>query len=105
MGAPAQTSCQVYPLCKRHMKLVDALKALKLMQLREGPLLRCGLAAGFNPLHLKTLLSAELSEAFAAYRTEVSEGLYGDMLGNIERLASDGFDYGFVLIEWSDLDS
>jgi FkbH-like protein len=87
------------------MKLVDALKALKLMQLREGPPLRCGLAAGFNPLHLKTLLTAELSEAFAANRIEVSEGLYGDLLGNIERLASDGFDYGFVLIEWSDLDS
>lgn len=87
------------------MKLVDALKTLKLMQLREGPLLRCGLAAGFNSLHLKTFLTAELSEAFTAYRTEISEGLYGDLIGNIERLASNGFDYGFVLIEWSDLDS
>lgn len=86
------------------MKLADALRSIRSMQVREGRSLRCGLATGFNPLHLKTLLTAELSEAFAAYRIEVFEGLYGDLLGNIARLASGHFDYGFVLIEWPDLD-
>lgn len=86
------------------MKLVDALKAVKRMQQREGAILRCGVAAGFNPLHLKTFLAAELSEAFAARTIEVSDGLYGDLAGNIARLASGDFDYGFVLIEWPDLD-
>jgi FkbH-like protein len=87
------------------MKLIDALRVVKAMRLREGSVLRSGLAAGFNPLHLKTFLTAELSEAFTVYRIEIVDGLYGDLLGNIARLASGGFDYGFVLIEWSDLDS
>lgn len=86
------------------MKLVDALKSNRLMQVREDPFLHCGLASGFNPLHLTTFLIAELSEAFGTHRIEVSDGLYGDLLGNIARLASGDFDYGFVLIEWSDLD-
>jgi len=86
------------------MKLVDALRTVKAMQQREGSALRCGVASGFNPLHLKAFLAAELSEVFAAQRIEVSDGLYGDLAGNIERLESGDFDYGFVPIEWPDLD-
>ncbi len=86
------------------MKLVEALNITRAMQQRKLPMLRCFLATGFNALHLKTFLAAELSLVFAEQKIEVLDGLYGDLLGNIDRLAKSDCEIGVVLIEWSDLD-
>jgi len=86
------------------MKLIEALDILKGMKRRKGEALVCSLAAGINPLHLKTFLAAELSLLFADQTIEISEGLFGDFLGNLGRLAKADAEIGIVLMEWSDLD-
>jgi FkbH-like protein len=86
------------------MKLIEALNITRAMQHRKGGALRCFLATGFNALHLKTFLAAELGLLFFNQKIEISDGLYGDISGNIDRLANNDCDFGIVLIEWPDLD-
>lgn len=86
------------------MKLSKALNLVMQMQRRDGSLLPGFLAAGVNPLHLKTFLTAELSLLCPDQRVEIREGLYGDLVGNIRRLSIDGLEFGTVVIEWTDLD-
>jgi FkbH-like protein len=86
------------------MKLIDALTKARFARQREGDPFVCFLAAGFNPLHLETFLTAELADWFPDNRIEISTGLYGDLLGNIRRLEAARPDAGVILIEWSDLD-
>jgi FkbH-like protein len=87
------------------MKLVEALNILQSVKQRRGESFSCFLATGMNPLHLKTFLAAELSLLYLNHRIEIQPGLYGDFLGNLNRLANADTDCGIVLMEWSDLDS
>lgn len=87
------------------MKLVEALGIVKRAKQRDAAPFRCFLAAGMNPLHLSTFLSAELSQVFADRRIELQYGLYGDLLGNVGRLLKAEADAGIVLLEWADLDA
>jgi FkbH-like protein len=86
------------------VKLIEALEILKGTKGRNGGALRCILATGLNPLHLKTFLAAELSLLFADRTIEISDGLYGDLLGNLDRLTKAEAEIGFVLVEWPDFD-
>jgi FkbH-like protein len=86
------------------MKLTEALDILKGVKSRKGELFTCFLATGVNPLHLNTFLAAELGLLFPDQRIEIQHGLYGDFLGNLDRLASKEADSGCVLMEWTDLD-
>lgn len=86
------------------MKLIDAIKIVREMKLRDRSALKCFLAAGLNPLHLKTFLTAELGQLFTDRLIEIQDGLYGGLLGNLDRLAKADVDVGIVLIEWPDLD-
>jgi FkbH-like protein len=87
------------------MKLVEALNILQSEKQRKGESFTCFLATGMNPLHLKTFLAAELSLLYLYQRIEIHQGLYGDFLGNLNRLANADADCGIVLMEWGDLDS
>lgn len=87
------------------MKLVEALAVLKDVKHRSGEAFTCFLATGFNPLHLETFLTAELSLLSADQKIEIQHGLYGDLLGNLSRLAKANADVGIVLMEWADLDA
>lgn len=87
------------------MKLAEALATLKNVKCRSGEAFVCSLAAGFNPLHLSTFLAAELSALFTSQRIEIRHGLYGDLLGNVGRLANGGADCAIVLMEWANLDA
>jgi FkbH-like protein len=60
------------------------------------------LACGFTPLHLHTYLTAHLQLAYPKSRVRVATGLFGDLTGNLERIAS-GVPAA-VILEWSDLD-
>ncbi len=61
------------------------------------------LACGFTPLHLHTFLNAHLQVALPGNAVRITEGLYGDLCGTLERSGeSDGV---VVVIEWPDLDA
>jgi FkbH-like protein len=87
------------------MRLVEALEIIKGMKQRGGESLTCFLATGLNPLHVTTFLSAELGLLFADRNIEIQHGLFGDLLGNVSRLAKADVESGIVLIEWADLDA
>ncbi|HVN94224.1 MAG TPA: HAD-IIIC family phosphatase [Terracidiphilus sp.] len=87
------------------MKLLEALDIVKGMNGREGRALPAYLATGFTSLHLKTFLTAELSKLLPDRTIEVSEGLFGDLLGNLRRFSKSEFEFGAVFLEWCDLDS
>jgi len=54
---------------------------------------------------LETFLAAHLRNFHPDYRVELKSGLFGDLVGNLERLRSEEHDVVAVVIEWSDLDS
>jgi FkbH-like protein len=86
------------------MKLLEALNTLESVKRRNGEPFTCFLATGMNPLHLGTFLSAELGQVYSDQRIDVQRGLYGDFLGNLDRLGNANVDCGLVLMEWADLD-
>jgi len=62
------------------------------------------LAAGFTPLHLKSFFHAHLQQALPDRPVTVSEGLYGDLCGALERAAATPLHGIAVALEWPDLD-
>jgi FkbH-like protein len=86
------------------MKLIEALKIVK-SPLPDGPRrLRIFLACGFTPLHLQTFLEAHLRGRMPDCEPEIGTGLFGDLIGNIERLMPSETDVLAVALEWTDLD-
>jgi FkbH-like protein len=53
---------------------------------------------------LQTFLTARLQLALPDRSLEISTGLYGDFLGNLDLLQQQTVDCGAILLEWSDLD-
>ena len=86
------------------VKLVEALEALKHAPAPESPVLEVQLACGFTPLHFLTFLGAHLCGAFPAHRVAISTGAFGDLPGNLERLAKVQNSTIVVAVEWQDLD-
>ncbi len=87
------------------MKLTEALDLVKNVKARTGEAFTCFVATGFNPLHLNTFLVAELSLLFGADKIEIRQGLYGDLLGNLNKLANAKTHVGIVIMEWADIDA
>src|SRR5271156_3751166 len=87
------------------MNLIDALERLKEPIAQSAPPLRVFLACGFTPLHLETFVAAHLRNFFPAHRIELNSGLFGDLVGNLERLQPEKHDALAVVVEWPDLDS
>ena len=86
------------------MKVSEALQIIHQARPDATPfagLLACGCA----PLHLKTLLHAHLQQRLPQHLVSVSEGLYGDLSGTLERAADHPFHAVALVIEWSDLDA
>jgi len=85
------------------MKLNEALKALAAA--RERPIGHAGfLACGFEPLHLPVFLRACYAERYADRALEVAVGLYGDLLGNLERARQSDATVAWAMLEWADVD-
>jgi FkbH-like protein len=87
------------------VKLVEALNIIKKTKQLQGEPFTCFLATGLNSLHLSTFLAAELSLLFPDRNVGLQHGLYGDLLGNVNRLAKADAEAGIVLLEWADLDA
>ncbi len=62
------------------------------------------LACGFTPLHFQTLLAAELQTRFPQRRVQIETGLYGDLVGSVNRIAIRRPSFAAIIIEWPDLD-
>jgi len=86
------------------VKLIDALEALKLPVAEDAPESKVYLACGFAPLHLRTFLAAQLRTRLPRHRVGVNTGLFGDLIGNIERVGPLGVHALAIVIEWADLD-
>jgi FkbH-like protein len=84
------------------MRLVEALEICRQPAPPDAPRFRAALLCGFTPLHLKTFFEAELRRRLPGRAVRVETGLYGDLLGNIERLGE--VEAAAVALEWADLD-
>jgi FkbH-like protein len=83
------------------MKLAEALKVVQSVP-SHAPPLQVALLCGFTPLHLETFLRAHLCKLFPGRSPNVQTGLYGDLIGNLQRVV--GISAAAVVIEWPDLD-
>jgi FkbH-like protein len=84
------------------MKLADALNVIRAIPADAEPI-TVYLACGFTPLHLKTLLGAEIWQA-SHKKAEILSGLYGDLQGSLRRASQSGADFVACIVEWSDVD-
>jgi FkbH-like protein len=84
------------------MRLIEALELCRRPVSEGAPELNVFLACGFTPLHLPAFLAAALRVLRPGARVEVRTGLFGDLIGNLERV--DSSSTAVVVIEWSDLD-
>lgn len=87
------------------MKLKDALKILHdpAAPKERAPFLGF-LACGFEPLHLKTFVAAHLQQRLPQHEVSVQSGIFGDLLGNLERSQKSRSDGLALVLEWADLD-
>ncbi|MEO8429920.1 MAG: HAD-IIIC family phosphatase [Acidobacteriota bacterium] len=85
------------------MKLIDALAISRRPAAQDAPVTRVSLACGFTPLHLETHLLAHLKLRRPDREVVLTSGLYGDLVGNLERLENDVMD-ACIVVEWADLD-
>ena len=84
------------------MKITEALKLVQAAA-ADAPPFKVTLACGFTPLHLHTFLNAHVQLALPNKVVRLTEGLYGDLCGTVERTGEcDGL---VVVIEWPDLDA
>jgi len=86
------------------MKLVEALKIVNHAPAAAAESFNVFLACGFTPLHLQTFLSAHLQSLLPGRRICIQNGLFGDCLGNLERLPKSLLHAVAVVLEWDDLD-
>jgi FkbH-like protein len=86
------------------MNLLHALELLKQPVAESASDRDLFLACGFTPLHLKTFLAAHLRHSLPNDRIKIGIGLYGDLLGSLERLKPSRGMVVCVLVEWRDLD-
>jgi FkbH-like protein len=87
------------------LTLLEALDIVNASRAQSGPPFPVLLACGFTPLHLATFLHAYLQRSLPARRVHVESGLYGDLIGTLERAAAAAAGTAVVVvIEWADLD-
>lgn len=86
------------------MNLIEALEIIKKPQPEDASSVRVFLACGFTTLHLQTFLNAHLRRLSPATIIEIETGLFGDLLGNLQRLDSSRYSHVVVAMEWADLD-
>jgi len=86
------------------MNLLHALELLKQPISEPVSGRKIYLGCGFTPLHLKTFLTAHLRLCFPNDSVDIETGLYGDLVGNLERLRPSSGLMVCVVVEWVDLD-
>jgi len=100
LGGKGGSAAAAKPAKTMNMKLMEALKIVQ--SAPHAPRLQVALLCGFTPLHLETFLRAQLCKLFPERSPSVQTGLYGDLIGNLKRVAD--VSAVVVVIEWADLD-
>jgi len=85
------------------MKLIEALEILRRAPSQSDPFV-VSLACSFTPLHLQTMLAAEVQLRYPDRKVSVRTGLYGDLPGNLARAAESEGDAAVAILEWQDFD-
>lgn len=87
------------------MKLVEALNLSRRSAPADASTLALALVCGFTPLHLQTYLTAFSKQRRPDANVVVEIGVYGDTLGNFERMVLDRKPGAAALVlEWPDFD-
>jgi FkbH-like protein len=86
------------------MKLIEALEILKQASTEGAIPFEVYMVSSFTPLHLQTFLAAELRKRIPNRSVSISSGLYGDIRGNLTRMAQSKSDGAAIVLEWSDFD-
>jgi FkbH-like protein len=86
------------------MKFAEALKLTQSRRPSDAPCLAVALACGCTAHHLRVFLDAHLRTLLPDREVTVQTGLFGDVLGNLERFADAPTDGLAVVLEWQDLD-
>jgi FkbH-like protein len=86
------------------MKYAEALKISQSRPAAATQPFTVALACGCADYHLAVFLNAHLRARFPQRDVRVSSGLYGDVVGNIQRLGQTKIDAAAVVLEWADLD-
>lgn len=86
------------------MKLIEALKLAQAPAPPEARPFHAYLACGFEPLHLRTFLVAQLRRRLPAHAVALESGNYGDCAGNLRRALQARAEATFLALEWADLD-
>ena len=71
----------------------------------SGPTRTLFLACGFQPLHLATFFQAHAILRLHGEQVRVETGLFGDLLGNLGRVAQSEATAAAVVLEWEDIDA
>jgi FkbH-like protein len=86
------------------MKLSDALQIIRKAASEPREELAVFLVCGFTPLHLQTILAAELQLLYPDRRIVMESGVFGDLIGNLKRIAESRATTAAVILEWQDFD-
>ncbi len=86
------------------MKFAEAIRIVQAKAPAGARPLAVALACGCTAEQLKVFLTAHLKTLFPDRGATVAAGLYGDCLGNLERLRATRAEALAVLLEWPDLD-
>src|SRR5271170_6043726 len=86
------------------MKFAEALKASQLPFPPGARPFHVGLVCGCTANHLQVFLTAHLRALAPDRQVAVQAGVYGDCLGNLDRLTQMQVDGAAVVFEWADLD-
>jgi len=87
------------------MRLIEALEKINAVPVGSRPAESVFLACGFTPLHLKTFLTAALQERSLGNRIVCDTGVFGDLVGNLDRARSLEQRTVAAVVEWADLDA
>jgi FkbH-like protein len=87
-----------------NMKLIEALTIMQKPSKPDADLFSVFIGCSFMPLHLKTFLSAHLRQVFPDRKIQIKTGVFGDLPGNLARLARAPVDAAAIIFEWADFD-
>jgi FkbH-like protein len=86
------------------MNFLSALELIR-CQVLDGTIPRkLFLACGFTPVYLPVFINAELIILRPGRKNEIKSGLFGDLLGNIQRGQTSDCESMLATVEWPDID-
>ena len=86
------------------MNFLSALELIRCQVLDGTTPRKLFLACGFTPVYLPVFINAELIALQPNRKNEIKSGLFGDLLGNVQRGQASDCEALLVVVEWSDID-